>query len=804
MIQRTRLAVAALYFVLTTVGLSAQAGGATGTTSSGATGAAKAAESVALTEVTTTSSKSDTTSLDKAKDSGAAPASLALPSAIEVSFRSLLPSWAPPTLGQYGYDLFQQTRTSGSSNVSPQYVLGVGDKLSILVWGDPVDLGELPPLVPAEVNRAGGLFYAPVGLLPAAGQTLQDTEKAMTAGLAKKYKRFELRLSLSQVREFPITVSGFVRRPGLVMVTNGASVLDALTLSGGVTPNGTLRSLVIRSLDGSARSVDLYDTLVGGKPIVAGLKEGDTLFVPPIGPVAGVWGAVKRPGIYELTLADRVASLLEYAGGRSSRSVTEHARLTTVDQGRVAVVLRDLAETGFLNAPVPDGSVLEVAEGTLDTEDGVFVRGTVTYPGWYDLRTVRNLRALVEDVGVQAITDMDHAQIVRIDRVTFDRTVLFFSPRQVLTTGNGPELKESDQVRFFPKDGQAPVTVMGEVKNPLVVPYHDNLTLEAVLALTELKGDPMNLKVHLRWSTDGFAEVYLRDRYGKRPSLYQPLPPGTAVIVKALDFIDRAPLVYVTGEVQRPGGYRLTPGLTLSQLVNLAGGFRSEAFPQGLLFLRESIVDSQRNQASKTLDTMDAEILALEAAAAAATDPMARAAAEARLLARRQARVELANQLTNTLGRIGLVVPSRWSDLAKQGQDLLLEDGDKVHIPTVPRYVMVLGAVYNQGTQAYQPGQSVQSVLNRGGGVTDTGNKDRTYVVRANGLVESSAAHLGLFGNGLMGLTLEPGDAVVVPLRDPNTVDGWSVFKESLTVLGTTIGITANSMAILQTLGALK
>lgn len=767
------------------------------------------AQSKAVEAVLTESTKVSNTA-DQAKSASEAASPIATseaqrePSAIELSFRNLMPTWTETTLAQYGYDVFKAGKASGSSNVSSQYVLGVGDKLSILVWGDPVDLGELPPVVPAEVNKAGGLFYAPVGLLPAAGQTLQDTEKALVTGLGKKYKRFELRLSLSQVREFPVTVSGFVTKPGLVMVTNGASVLDALTLSGGVTRNGTLRSITVRSVDGTTRSVDLYDTLTSGKPVASGLKEGDTLFVPAIGPVAGVWGAVKRPGIYELSASDKVGTLLDFAGGRLSQSVTDHARLTVVSQGRVSVVLRDLAEAAFLGTVVPDGSLLEVAEGALDNDHSVLVTGTVTYPGWYDLRTLSGLKGLLEQVGLKIVSDMDHAQIVRTEPQTFDKTVLFFSPRQVLAGGGAPPLEASDQIKFFPKEGQNPVTVMGEVKTPLVVPYHENLTLEAVLALTELKGDPMSLKVHLRWGKDNFAEIYLRDRYGKRPSVSQALQPGTAVIVKALDRIDRAPLVYVTGEVQRPGGYRLTPGMTLSQLVTLAGGFRPEAFPRGLLFLRESIVDSQRTQANKTLDAMDAEIQTLEANLAALTDPLARAAALAKLEAKKQARAEMQDQLNNSLGRMGLVVPKDWGDLAKQGQDLLLEDNDKIHIPSIPRYVTVLGAVYNQGSQAYLPGQSVQTVLNRGGGVTDAGHKDRTYVVRANGLVESSAAYWGLFGNGLMGLTLEPGDAVVVPLKDPNTVDAWSIFKESLGVLGTTIGVTANSLAILQTLGVLR
>lgn len=124
------------------------------------------------------------------------------------------------------------------------------------------------------------------------------------------------------------------------------------------------------------------------------------------------------------------------------------------------MVLRDLARAEFLGAPVPDGSVLEVAEGTLDTDNGVLVTGTVSHPGWYDLRTIGTLKALVENVGLKAVTDMDHAQILRTELNTFDRTVLFFSPRQVLTGGSAPTLKESDQVKFFPKDGQNPVTVM--------------------------------------------------------------------------------------------------------------------------------------------------------------------------------------------------------------------------------------------------------------------------------------------------------------------------------------------------------
>lgn len=723
-------------------------------------------------------------------------------SSIEQTFQVLLPVDAPP-LRQYGYDVFRAIPGPVSTNVSPSYILGAGDQLAILVWGDPVDLGELPALVPAEVNKSGGLFYAPVGLVPVAGSSLQEAERAMKNGLGKKYKRFELRLSLTQFRQFPITVSGFVAQPGVVSVSAGASVLDALGKAGGINRNGSLRQLQIKSLDGDLRIVDLYDVLVRGQTLVSGIREGDTLFVPPLGKTAGIWGAVKRPGIYELGNEDHVSDLVAMAGGTGPEALVDRTRITTILSGLISVSPHRLDDPGFLASTISDGTVLEVARGSLDIDGGVLVSGVVSYPGWYNLQRVGSLSSLIGEAGLKVTTDMDHAQVLRTDPKTFDKTAILFSPRKVLERLESPELRPSDQVRFFPKGEFDPVTVVGEVEFPLVIPYSTGLTLEGALALAKLASEPKTLKVQLRGSTGDFQEVYLGDRYRLASVLPIPLAPGTAVVVKRLDPVDKTPLIVASGRLNRPGSFVFTRGTTLSKLIEMAGGPTEDAFLQGLVVSRPSIGESQKEKIDRATESLQTEIASLLAELESINEPIARSALRSKI-ASKQSQIEIIRlQLTRALGRIAVDLPSDWQQLKGSANDLELEDEDSIFLPSVPRYVLVMGSVYNQGAQSYRAGITAREALENAGGATVEGDLDRLHIVRANGIVvKPSASFFGV--GGTLGTTLGLGDAVVLPTKDTNSIDAWGVFKETLQVLGTTMGLTANSLAILATLGLLN
>nr|ABH02984.1 SpaA [Spirochaeta aurantia] len=253
-----------------------------------------------------TSSSTQSTSLTRVRsgDDGR-------PSVIEMMYKRFVDQ------KQFGYDSFFGVAPSVSSRgrVPDDYSLGPGDMVTVQVWGDPVDLGDLTAQFSSTVSGEGTLFYPPVGQVRVDGLLRSDAEKLIAVGLAKKYKRFELRIQVQPQRVFPLTVAGLVGQPGVVIVDSWTSVDEVLTKVGGVKKNGTLRSIRLVKPSGRVETVDLYGLLISGKRPSVHIEEGDVLQVGPIGRTAAVYGEVKVPGIFELADGETAADLLSFAGG---------------------------------------------------------------------------------------------------------------------------------------------------------------------------------------------------------------------------------------------------------------------------------------------------------------------------------------------------------------------------------------------------------------------------------------------------------------------------------------------------------
>jgi protein involved in polysaccharide export with SLBB domain len=215
----------------------------------------------------------------------------------------------------------------------------------------------------------------------------------------------------------------------------------------------------------------------------------------------------------------------------------------------------------------------------------------------------------------------------------------------------------------------------------------------------------------------------------------------------------------VEGEVAVPGIYPVKPGETLRQVVERAGGFSPDAYLYGAEMTRESLrreqqarLDEIALRAERELDFATAERLAR----ALGADDVAATKAQAETQ-----RVAVARLRTlKATGRLVLAVgpqASRPGDLP----ELVLEDGDRLFVPTRPSTIGVYGAVYNQTSLIYAKGKRVDDYLEQAGGPTRTADAGSTYVLRANGSVVSrrQSGWFASFGR----TELMPSDAVVVP-----------------------------------------
>jgi polysaccharide biosynthesis/export protein len=90
----------------------------------------------------------------------------------------------------------------------------------------------------------------------------------------------------------------------------------------------------------------------------------------------------------------------------------------------------------------------------------------------------------------------------------------------------------------------------------------------------------------------------------------------------------------------------------------------------------------------------------------------------------------------NNTGRIGIELPAILRN-QRHRDNLLLQDGDSLFIPRATGVVHVEGAVNSPVAVAYVPGQDIQFYLRAAGGPTARADASRAYVTQPNGKVEA-------------------------------------------------------------------
>jgi len=116
---------------------------------------------------------------------------------------------------------------------------------------------------------------------------------------------------------------GEVKVPGTYSLSSLSTVLNALYVAGGPTKLGTFREIKLVRQDQIVASLDIYEYLLNGtQKGNLKLQDQDVLLVGPYKNLVTVEGAVKRPGIYELTQGQTLSDLIGYFGGFTSKAYT--------------------------------------------------------------------------------------------------------------------------------------------------------------------------------------------------------------------------------------------------------------------------------------------------------------------------------------------------------------------------------------------------------------------------------------------------------------------------------------------------
>ena len=361
------------------------------------------------------------------------------------------------------------------------YVVGPGDSLSIVLWG-----GTSQSFT-RVVDREGLLALPESGAVQVAGLTLERVQSVVADALKKQYRNVQVAVTVARLRSIRIYVVGDVQRPGAYDIGSLSSSLNALYAAGGPTSTGSLRMLRHYRGKQLVGEIDLYDFLLHGVQIEDRLEAGDTVLVPPAGPQVAVFGAVKRPAIYELKDKSTLAAVLDDAGGATVAAALGHIEVERIDanKGRETVSL-DLprssspgdARAAIAAFPVYDGDRVHVSSILPYSYRVVYMQGHVVRPGRVSYREGMRLSDVLHSYEDMLPEPADKGEIVRLTPPDLHPETIEFSVPDAMIGNDNPLLHPFDTVRIYGRyEADAPkVTVGGEVLRAGTYPLAAGMT----------------------------------------------------------------------------------------------------------------------------------------------------------------------------------------------------------------------------------------------------------------------------------------------------------------------------------------
>ena len=470
------------------------------------------------------------------------------------------------------------------------YILGPGDVVTVSIFGkSQADLQfTIKPDGFIEPGNLPKIYLKGVSL----GQARKIVERRLRNFY--QFQSGQFALTLTTARTLTIQITGAVAKPGSYTLSAYNTAFNALIAAGGPSKLGTVRNIQVIN-GGKVKELDVYEYLFNPKKQKDYyLQNNDILYVPFIGDLVEVKGSVKQVGVFEMKDKETFGDLLTYAGGYLSDALEDEIQL--VRKNAEGSFVKEYSGAELASLTFEDGDKVIVATQTSDKKDYVELKGLVDYPGVYGIRDYPSLKVLLEKVGLREETRMDVGYLTRL-RSDGTTALQSFSLEEVLNGGADVPLMAEDVIQILDKRNyvdRATVKVTGEVRNPASYTVDEALTIPALVDLSngltqEAKRDAAYV---FRTYPNGKTEVLpvvLDD------TSFKFMDGDELRILSEKTFFDGA-MISVSGEVKIPLEMPYDASITLSEVVELAGGLTFAADSSQLVVYRMNFSGEETGQ----------------------------------------------------------------------------------------------------------------------------------------------------------------------------------------------------------------
>ena len=760
---------------------------------------------------------------------------------------------ASEELKPFGYDVFANAPSTFSPMLNiaipESYILGLGDRISIQVFGkENIEL-EL------DINSEGDIVFPSYGPFSVAGLSFGEMKKLLTTKLKAKIIGVDVVIGMASLRSMRVFVLGDAYKPGPYTLSSLSSITHALFAAGGISDIGSLRNIVLKRAGKIVTKLDLYDLLIKGDSTHdLLLQSGDVIFIPAVEKTVSVKGLVRRPAIYEISENDTFESVLAMAGGVLPSAYLKYTQVMRYSENSYRRSINiDLSRKSALSQSVNSGDVINVNQTEYirtpqmsSIADSVEISGAVTTAGKYQWLEGQKISDLLPSIETHVSTNADlyYSLVLRELNNAREIEVLQFSLSKALADKNSNDnlsLQPKDKVLVFSLSEsvseaeeekvikstleKVKVNKLQEAKieklakfsrQRMLLPVIDQLKRQAAsgqpLQLVEIDGEvkypgvyPLvkNARVNsLITAAGGYQESAYLERaeltrseiegiVAKKKSISVNLSSilsgelSENILLASKDRLNVHQIpswsknltVELKGEFVFPGRYTIRRGEKLSEVIAKAGGFTDFAHQQASVFTRLKLKKLEKENLIKLSNDLGVEM----ASKSLSDAQFSQSNAEVQALLADIIQVEPVGRLVLDLPKIA----------ENNNYDVILEGGDILYVPSMKNSVNVIGQVQVPTSHIYDKSLNAQDYLTQSGGTKKRADKDRIYIISANGTIRMLSNGNWFASNS--GSDMNPGDTLVVPL-DSEYTNNMTLWTNATTILyNTAVAIAAIS-----------
>ncbi|SEK47533.1 protein involved in polysaccharide export, contains SLBB domain of the beta-grasp fold [Colwellia chukchiensis] len=782
-------------------------------------------------------------------------------------------------LERFGIDVFANAPSTFSPTmdiaIPEHYILGVGDKLSVQIYGKENHDYVLP------IAREGTILIPDVGPIKVVGLTFAEMKQFLADKIKARIIGVNVVVSLAELRSMRVFVLGSAYKPGPYTLSSLSTVTHAIFAAGGISDIGSLRDIQVKRAGQLVKQVDLYDLLINGDSsddIL--LQSGDVVFIPTQGNTVSIQGEVQRPAIYELKRGDDFNSVLAMAGGLLSSAYPQATIVERYNAESLRSIINiDLTDQQAREQLLQNGDYIRVLKSSGAFQKSITIVGAVSRPGKYQWQQNTKISDLLPSIEshLLANADLNYALIVRevdraknievlqfslanaignadskdnitlspndtvlifsnvtkhvdeqvsLDELAYTQEQLFAKEReqaktlhkeksfwlmygdeatqsslngsntaeedlvsQSLTEMTGANIKEELDIReiaLFSRhrlltpvlrklrqqgaSGQPIqlIEVDGEVKFPGVYPLSKNARVSELIAAA----GGVNESAYLaraeitRNSFNGERAVKSSLNINLSKALSKDIESNIKLISKDRLNVHKIPawseniVVELRGEFVFPGKYTIRRGETLADLVTKAGGLTEYANADGSIFTRKKLQQLEQKNLLKLASDLRTEL----ASKSLTENGNAISYVEAQKVLADLTKLKPVGRLVIELAKV----------MDDNAQEILLEGGDILYVPTKTNSINVIGQVQVSSSHLFDSSLAAEDYIAQSGGVKKRADEDRIYIISANGSIKLINDNNWFAGTS--NSALQPGDTIVVPLDSEymNDLTLWS------------------------------